>query len=270
MIDSHFHCWRRTEAKQAGILAAPYLQRDFSFADLEEAAGGELEAAVEIQVNEFTDGTIEARYVEGEAAAHPRLRAHIAWAQLESPDLPRQLDALGEIPIVRGIRRMCQIEPDPEFCARPDYISGARELGKRELLCEICVRLEQIVAVPRLAREAPATQIVLQHLGKPDVSRPPTTQWLKAIEELGACPNVTCKLSVVVQSDHDEHYEPERLAPFVMHAVDCFGPDRVMYASNWPVSTAVVSYTEWVAMLREMLGDNDAVFAENARTLYRL
>lgn len=270
MIDAHFHCWRRAEAKQSGILASPYLQRDFSFADLEQAAGEELEAAVEIQVNDFVDGTAEARYIEGEAAAHRRLRAHIAWAQLESPELPHELDALQEIPIVRGIRRTCQIERDPEFCARPEYINGARELGERGLLCEICVRLEQIAAVQRLAREAPETQIVLQHLGKPDVSRPPTSQWLKAIEELGACPNVTCKLSVVVHSDHDEHYETERLAPFVMHAFDCFGLDRVMYASNWPVSTAVVGYSEWVAMLREMLGENDAVFAANARKLYRL
>lgn len=269
MIDSHFHCWRRADAKQAGILATPYLQRDFSFADLEKAAGGELEAAVEIQVNDFADGTVESRYVEGEAALHPRLRAQIAWAQLESPDLARQLDALRAIPIVRGVRRTCQIEQDPEFCARPDYVRGARELGKRALVCEICVRLEQIAAVPRLARAAPETQIVLQHLGKPDVTRPPTNQWLQAIEELGACPNVTCKLSVVVHSDHDEPYRTERLAPFVTHAIDCFGSDRVLYGSNWPVSTAVVGYTEWVTMLRQMLA-NDAVFTENARRLYRL
>jgi L-fuconolactonase len=270
VIDSHFHCWRRADAKQAGILAAPYLQRDVSFADLEEAAGGELEAAVEIQVNDFCDGIIEARYIEDEAAAHPRLGAHIAWAQLESPDLTRQLNALQQIPTVRGIRRTCQIEHDPEFCARPDYIRGARELGKRGLLCEICVRLDQIAAVPRLAREAPETQIVLQHLGKPDVTHPPATQWLKAIEELGRLPNVTCKLSVIVHSDLDQPYRTERLAPFVTHAVECFGSDRVMYGSNWPVSTAVVGYTAWVAMLGEMLGDNDVVFAENARRLYRL
>lgn len=277
MIDSHFHCWRRADAKQAGILAAPYLQRDVSFTDLEEAAGSELEAAVEVQVNEFADGTVEARYIEGEALAHPKLRAHIAWAQLESPDVARELDALLEIQIVRGVRRTCQIEQDTEFCARPDYIRGARELGRRGLLCEICVRLEQIAAVPRLAREAPETHIVLQHIGKPDLTQPPTAQWLRAIEELGVCPNVSCKLSVVVHSDHDEPYQAERLAPFVTHVVESLGWDRVMYGSNWPVSTAVVGYGEWVGMLLEILRAHGAdeqllrqVFAENARDIYRL
>ncbi len=277
MIDSHFHCWRRAEAKQRGILAASYLQRDFSFEDLAAAAGQDLEAAVEVQVNDFADGVLEARYVESVAAGHPGLAAHIAWARLESAEVERELDVLQTLPHVRGIRRTCQIEADPEFCARPEYVRGARLLGERGLLCEICVRLDQVAAVPRLALEAPETQIVLEHLGKPDLTRPPSARWLRAIEQLGSLPNVTCKLSVVVHSDADQPYRAERVAPFVSHVVDCLGWQRVLYGSNWPVATAVVGYGEWVSMLEQILrghgadhGRLDAVFAENARTLYGL
>ncbi len=277
MIDTHFHCWRREEAKQRGILAASYLQRDFSFDELLSVAGPELEAAVEVQVNDFADGVVEAKYIDSVAAQHPRLGAHIAWAQLESPEVARELDALQALAIVRGVRRTCQIEADPDFCARPEYIRGAQLLGERGLLCEICVRLEQVAAVPRLAREAPQTQIVLEHLGKPDLAQPPTAVWLRAIEQLGRLPNVTCKLSVVVHGDADEPYRAERVAPFVTHAVDCLGWHRVMFGGNWPVATAVVGYAEWVGMLEQILrghggdaGRLERVFGENARTLYRL
>lgn len=277
MIDTHFHCWRRAAAKQRGILAAPYLQRDFSFADLAAAAGPGLEAAVEVQVNDFTDGADEARYVESVASEHPRLAAHVAWAQLESPSVAAELDRLQRLPLVRGVRRTCQIESDPDFCARPGYVRGARLLGERGLLCEICVRLEQIAAVPRLARAAPETPIVLQHLGKPDLRRPPVSLWLSAVEELGRLPNVTAKLSVVVQAEDDEPYSADRVAPFVTHLVDCLGWDRVMFGSNWPVATAVVGYGEWVEMLRQILSGHGAgeerlraVFTATARSLYRI
>jgi L-fuconolactonase len=275
MIDSHFHCWQHSWAKQRGILAAPYLQRDFPFEELLATAGPALEAMVEIEVNDFVDGTVEARYIESVAAEHSELRAHVAWAQLEAPDVEAQLDALARIPIVRGVRRTCQIEADAEFCARPEYISGFRRLGERDLIGEICVRLEQIEAVPRLARESPETRLVLQHIGKPNLTLEPTKQWLEAIEALGAQPQVSCKLSVVVHSDRDEPYHAERLAPFVAHAVECFGWDRLLYGSNWPVATAVIEYGAWREMLTEILRSCGAgkaelakVFGENARELY--
>lgn len=277
MVDAHFHCWERAAAKQAGILATPYLQRDFSFAELATAAGPDLEAAVAVQVNDFTDGILEARYMESVAAAEPRLQAFIAWAQLESEAVARELDALRAIPLVRGVRRTCQIEADPDFCARPGYVRGARALGERGLLCEICVRLGQVVAVPRLARAAPEAQFVLQHLGKPDLARAPEPAWLRALEELGRLPNVTGKLSVVVHGDADPAYRAEREAPFVTHVVDCLGWDRVMFGSNWPVATAVVGYREWAQMLAEILSGHgggaqelDGVFSANAHALYRL
>jgi L-fuconolactonase len=275
VIDSHFHLWRRAQAQQSGILAAPYLQRDFRFEDLAAAAGPELEAGVEVQVNDFTDGTREASFVAGVARTEPRLAGHIAWARLESPAVEQELEALARIPVVRGVRRTCQIEADPDFCASGAYVRGARLLAERGWLCEICVRGEQIRSLARLARGAPETRIVLQHIGKPDLAQPPTTEWLRTVEELGRLANVTCKLSVVVHAADDAPYAADRVAPFVRHLVDCLGWERLLFGSNWPVALAVTGYREWVAMLRELLvdcgaGEDElaAVFSVNARRLY--
>ena len=214
MIDTHIHLWRRAEAKQSGILARPYLQRDFLWADYARAWGGErVERAVQVQVNDFTDPLWEAAFAAGMAESEPRLGAYVTWAAVEQPYLDDELDDVEPLQLVRGVRRTCQFEPDPEFCASDAYIRGSRRLGERDLLCEICVRLEQIAALPRLVRACPETVFVLQHIGKPDLRRPPEPVWLEALEELGALPNVHAKLSVVVHSDTDPPYDAEALAP---------------------------------------------------------
>ena len=173
MVDAHFHLWRRADVKQAGVLAAPYLQRNVLWRDFVAAWQGQpIEQVIAVQVNDFVDGAAEARYLAREADPE-RLGALVAWAQLESPDVGAELQRLQGIPGVRGVRRTCQIEVDPAFCARPGYVHGVRLLGELGLVCDVCVRLEQVVAVSRLARACPETTVVLEHIGKPDLSQAP-------------------------------------------------------------------------------------------------
>jgi L-fuconolactonase len=278
MIDTHFHLWRRADAPQRGILATPYLQRDFTWADFQTAWDDlPVERCVEVQVVDFADPAPEARFVSEVAERDGRLGAYVGWAHLETARAAADLDALAAFPLARGVRRTLQIESDPGFALSEGYVRGARLLGERGLLCELCVRYEQIESVPALVRACPDTEFVLQHIGKPDLSRPPSAGWLRPIEELGLLPNVACKLSAVVHSDSDPRHRTEALGPFVRHLVDRFGWERLMFGSNWPVATAVVGYREWVEMLQAILagcgGDSsalEAVFTENARRLYRL
>ena len=273
LIDSHHHLWRRAEAPFAGILGAPYLDRDFSFPDLEQAADGlPLAGTVFVQVR---DDLEEVHYVESVARDHPALRTMIAFAPLEDPGVGAWLDRLAERPLVRGVRRNTQWEADPAFVLQPSFVAGGRLLGERELLCELCVKHEQLAAVPPFARECPETRIVLEHLGKPDVTGPPPASWLREIEELAGLPNVVCKVSVVVHGPDDPPLRADVIAPFVRHAVECFGWDRVVFGSNWPVSTAVVGFRAWVEMVAEILSGAEPsqladLFAGNARRLYGL
>ena len=278
MIDTHFHLWRRADAPQRGILAAPYLQRDFTWDDFRTAWDGlSVERCVEVQVIDFTDPASEAGFVNEIAKTDGRLAGYIGWAHLESAQAAADLAALQAFPLVRGVRRTLQIESDPRFALKEGYVRGARLLGEQGLLCELCVRHEQIESVPALVRACPDTEFVLQHLGKPDLSRPPSAGWLRTIEELGALSNVACKLSAVVHSDSDPRHRVEALEPFVSRLVDFFGWERLLFGSNWPVATAVVGYREWVEMLNTLLagcgagqGALECVFTENARLLYKV
>jgi L-fuconolactonase len=270
VIDTHFHLWRGTGAVRSGILAAPYLRRDVRWRDFAQAwAGLPVERALNVQVDDFVDGTVEARFVAAEADPD-RLGGIIAWAQLERPDVGAELGRLRAVPGVRGVRRTCQFETDPEFCRWPDYVRGARMLGELGLVCDVCVRLEQVTAVAALARACPDTTVVLEHLGKPDLSRPPAGHWLRAVEELGALPNVAAKLSVTVHTADDPPLRAEAVAPFVRHLHDCLGSDRLMFGSNWPVSTAVIGYRDWVVLLRELVGEDEQIWSGTARRVYGL
>src|SRR6266700_17704 len=115
MVDTHFHLWRAGGAGRTGILAAPYLRRDVRWADFAAAWDGlPVEQVVNVQVDDFVDGTEEARFVAGEADP-ARLGGLVAWARLESPGAGAELARLRELPRVRGVRRTCQIEADPGF-----------------------------------------------------------------------------------------------------------------------------------------------------------
>ena len=275
LIDSHFHVFRRGHTQQAGILASPYLQRDFLWDDyLEASSGVDVQASVMVQVNDFTDPLPEAQWVSEVAAANSGPTAIVAYAQLEAPVAAEHIAALRALPLVRGVRRNTQHEADPEFCARPDFIARARLLGEVGLACDICAKAHQLESVIRLAEACPNTSIVLNHFGKPDVTAD-LSAWRDAMRRLGTHENVSCKVSPVIHTDHDPELTDAIAGQLLTTAIEAFGWDRVMFGSNWPVAPAVIGYLDWVDMLERLLAGERAanlqkLFVENARRVYCL
>lgn len=273
LFDTHHHLWRKAATPRAGILGEPYLDRAFGWEDFAEAWDG-----VDVTGTCLVEATSEPEEValaEETSRQDPRLSAMVAFAAVEEPGLGEALELLSRHPIVRGIRRSTQAEGDPEFILRPEFVAGARLVGSSGLLLELCVRYQQIDAVPRLARECPETMIVVQHLGKPDVATAPDPGWLRAMDRLGGCPNVHCKISPVVHTAQDPRFTLERQSPFIQHAATSLGWARVVFGSNWPVSTAVTTYPDWVEMVAAACAgagatatDLESLFLTNAQRLY--
>lgn len=276
LIDTHFHIWDRARAKQRDILAAPYLQRDVTWSDYLAARSGILvESAVNVHVNDLVDPIPEVEFVSSVAAEVQGLGAMVAWGPLESAKIVDCLEQLAAFPLVVGVRRGTQHESDPLFCATPEFIAGAKEAAARGILCELCVKEHQLEGVIELAKQAPETIFVVDHLGKPQFERGDWDVWASAIAKLAECPNVMMKVSVVVNSDKDPPLTKRKIERYVIHALDRFGSKRVMFGSNWPVSTTVIAYAAWVEDVADILSDLDttetsALFADNARTVYKL
>jgi L-fuconolactonase len=242
------------------------------------AQADNVEAIVYVQVDVAPAySLIEARLVADLARDEPRIQAIVAHAPLEDGLRARAfLDALVQIsPLVKGVRRLTQGEPDPAFCLRPDFVEGVRLLASYGLSCDLCINHLQLAATAELVRRCPEVSFMLDHLGKPPVRAGELEPWRSQITELAALPNVICKVSgLITEADH-QSWTQEQLAPYVAHVMDAFGEDRVAFGSDWPVVLLAADHRRWVAALEALTAGlapvaRQKLWAENARRFYRL
>ncbi|MCL6606961.1 MAG: amidohydrolase family protein [Geminicoccaceae bacterium] len=280
IVDAHVHLYDPAVLPYGWMRGDPVLDRPHGLAELDRAAG-----AVAIEKLVFVEVAVdpghhlaEARRVQALADRDPRIGAIVAHVPVErGAAVEADLDALQALPALRGIRRLIQDEPDPAFCLAADFVEGVRRVGARGLVFELCLRAGrgQLAPATELVRRCPDTRFVLDHLGKPPVAAGGLDPWRAELAELARCPNVVCKLSGLITEADPSRWTRAELRPYLEHALECFGPERVMYGSDWPVSARTHLYTTWVAILDEVLAGLEPVARErvwrgNARAVYRL
>jgi L-fuconolactonase len=279
VIDTHVHLWDPRRFRMTWLNGSDLLDRPYGLAEYRaHTVGLPVEALVFVQAEvEPAYGLLEARWVIEQAREEPRIQAIVAWAPIEYGHRTRAfLEALVELgPLVKGVRRLIQSEPDPAFCLQPGFVEGVRLLPAYDLAFDLCLYHHQLQSAVELVRRCPETRFVLDHIGKPDIKRRLFDPWRQEIGELAALPNVVCKLSgLVTEADH-ERWTPEDLAPYVAHALGVFGPERVMFGSDWPVALLASSYPRWVETLDALTTAlspeaRRKLWAGNARRAYRL
>jgi L-fuconolactonase len=220
-----------------------------------------------VQVRNEADGLAEAERIAGIARTTTGIKAMVGGNVAEDPGRRAELDALHAIPLVRGIRRGTQFHPDPLYLARPEMIDGFRKVAELGLVPEVCVKHFQLEGVIALAKALPEARIVLDHLGKPEMITTPQPEWRAKMAELARYPGVAVKVSVVLQQPDDPPLSREAVGPIVREVVELFGWDRVVFGSNWPVSTLLIGYREWVELLVNAFPD--ATEDELDRLFYR-
>lgn len=279
IVDSHVHLWDPERFRMAWLDGNAVLDKPYGLADYREhTAGVDVEAFVYLQVEVAPAyGLLEAAWAAERAAEDPRLRAIVAWAPTEFGEQSRAyLDALVATgPLVKGVRRLIQGEPDPAFCLRPRFVRGVQILADYGLSFDLCITHDQLPGTIGLVAQCPDIPFVLDHIGKPDIRAGLLDPWREQIAQLAAYPNVSCKLSgMVTEADHAA-WTADDLAPYVAHIVATFGEDRIMYGGDWPVAFQASPYPRWVATLDALTADlapaaRRKLWAENARRFYRL
>jgi L-fuconolactonase len=239
MIDSHQHFWRYDAAEYPWIddsMAA--LRRDYLPADLQremEAAG--VASCIAVQARQSLD---ETRALLDFAANYPFISGVVGWIDLQG-DASRQLAEFAGQSSLVGVRHVVQAEPDG-FLTGPAFRAGVAALEPAGLVYDILVYARQLSDAVALVRAFPRQRFVLDHLGKPDIRGNGFDAWSGQFEQLGALPNVTCKLSGLVTEADWRSWTPRQLAPYVDAALESFGPSRVMLGTDWPVCTVAASY----------------------------
>jgi L-fuconolactonase len=278
IVDAHLHLWDPGHFRMRWLDGNDLLNQPYGFAEYQTATGAlDVAAMVYVQVEVETPyALLEAQWVAERAREDERLKAIVAWAPLEYGEQARAfLDALRQEPLVKGIRRIIQFEPDLDFCLQPAFVRGVQMLPDYGYTFDICIDYRHLPNTIALVRQCPQTQFILDHIGKPDIAGQVLDPWREQIAELARFPNVMCKISgLVTEADHTT-WTAEDLAPYVAHVLEVFGPDRVAFGGDWPVSTQAATYERWVATLEHLttnLGPEDQhkLWSDNARRFYGL
>jgi L-fucono-1,5-lactonase len=277
IVDAHHHFWDPATADYPWLtdeLAA--IRRPFGPADLApelEAAG--VEATVLVQTRSSFDETVE---FLATADTTPFVRGVVGWVDLTdravTEVIARLRDAPGGDRLV-GIRHQAHDEPDPDWLVREDVVRGIGAVGSAGLIYDLLVRPRELPAALALARRLPDMRFVIDHLAKPPIAAGELEPWSGRIAPFRELDHVACKLSGMVTEADWSSWTPADLQPYVDHVLDTFGPDRLLFGSDWPVCLLAASYGEVVAAARETLGglsdsERAKVFGGTAAASYGL
>jgi L-fuconolactonase len=277
LIDSHVHFWDPAHLRYEWLADLPSIHRPFLPEDLQEQAGDlSLAGMVFVQADCVAEDALqEAVWITQLAEAEARIQGIVAFAPLEQGNEARRvLDELAQMPLVKGVRRLIQSEA-AGFATQPAFVAGVQALSDYGFSFDICILHHQLGDVLRLVEQCPEIHFVLDHLGKPDAKTPLFEPWAGQITELARFPKVYCKLSgLVTEADHQK-WTREGVKPYIDHALQAFGPNRVMYGGDWPVSLLATTYREWVETLRwatadRSTNDHHKLFYQNAQRYYKL
>lgn len=271
-IDSHQHIWRLARGDYGWLTPAlAPLYRDFGMEDIEadrRAAG--IAGAILVQAAETIE---ETRFLLEVARTDPMALGVVGWVDMASPSAAADIAGLADDGRLKGLRPMLQDMADTDWILSQSCRPALLAMEAHKLVFDALVRPRHLPAITALARRHPGLAIVLDHAGKPapgeDLAR-----WRADLAALAACPNVMVKMSGLV-TEAGPGWTVALLRPVVDALIEDFGPDRILWGSDWPVLLLAATHDAWWTATGDLLAplgeaERAAILGGNAAQVYRL
>ncbi len=279
IIDTHQHLWDLSKFTLSWLKTAMTLNRSFLMNDYWEATRGlNVAKSVYMEVDvEPSQQRAEALHVLEiiRGGGSPMVAAVIS-GRPASEDFPTYIRSFRNDPEIKGIRQVLHgASTPPGFALEASFVRGLRLLGDLGLSFDLCMRPAELRDAARIADECPGTSFILDHCGNANVRSKDLSGWRSDLSRLAERTNVVCKVSGIVASAAPDPWTIDDLAPIILHVLDAFGPDRVIFGSDWPVCTRAATYRQWVEALWMIVhdrseADHRKLFHDNALRVYRL
>ena len=272
-IDAHQHFWQL--AARQGAWPPPELaaiHRDFGPQDLAPLLRENgIAATVLVQ---SLPSEADTCFMLDLSERHDFVQAVVGWTDLKAPDAPERIAALAARPRLRGLRPMLQDLADDGWIDDPALAPAVDAMLRHRLAFDALVLPRHLPALHAFARRHPELPVVIDHLAKPAMDGLPDAQWLAGMARLAALPQVHCKLSGMV-TEAGPGWTVGQLRPYVDHVLQAFGPERIIWGSDWPVVRLAAGYAAWIDASETLLAGLDdsqraAVFGLNAQRFYRI
>jgi L-fuconolactonase len=273
-IDAHQHFWQYS-AKEYGWIGPnmAVLKQDRLPDDLAPLLKeANLDGTVAVQARQTLE---ETQWLLELADQHDFIKGVVGWVDMCGSGLRRQLERFSAHPKLRGVRHVVQDEPDDQFMLRDDFLHGIATLAKFDLTYDILIFPKHLPVACELVARFPDQPFVLDHIGKPPVKNAVVEPWARDMGRLAAHPNIVCKLSGMVTEADWLGWEPSHFQPYLEAVLESFGPNRLMFGSDWPVCSLAGSYgqiTGLVAVWTQQLSAHEQadIWGGTARRFYGL
>lgn len=272
-IDAHQHFWHFDPIRDSWINdSMKVIQRDFSPEDLlSHLMSKKIDGSIAVQADESPQ---ETQYLLELSNKHTWIKKVVGWVDLSAKDIEAQLERYQEEKNLAGFRKILQALP-PSAMEEKSFLNGIRLLSKYQFTYDILIFPKHLKATIELVKKFPDQAFIVDHLAKPDIKNGEFESWAKDIKVLSSNPNLYCKVSGMVTEADWKGWKKEEFKPYLDHITNCFGTERLVYGSDWPVCLLAASYNDVFDLAWDYFetfsGDEKAgIFGENACKFYRI
>lgn len=274
-IDSHQHFWVFDKEEYDWIEEDQHvLQRDFLPSDLKAVfKKNGVDKSIAVQARQ---SKAETDWLLNLAENNDVIAGVVGWIDLKAANIEAQLKPYLSNPLLKGFRHVLQGETDPEYMLEASFINGLKCLDKNNLSYDLLILAKQLPQTLLLVAQLPNLRLVVDHIAKPDIKGTSDfTDWVQGIKQLAQFKNVYCKVSGLVTEADVKHWKAEDFTPFLNTVFDAFGPERIMFGSDWPVCLLGGSYSEIKNIVADYVSENystfqNKIFGENAVKFYQI
>ena len=273
-IDSHQHFWEYNSDEYGWMSDRMHrIHRDFLPVHLQqEISAVGIDGVVAVQARQ---NLVETDWLLDLAAANPFIKGVVGWVPLISPALEKELEQLSPDDRLKGVRHVLQDEEDDDYILREDFNQGIRALEPFDLIYDILIFERHLPQTIRFLDRHPRQPFVLDHIAKPRIAEGLLSPWKSNLEELSKRENVCCKISGMVTEADWENWSEQDLRVYLEVVLEAFGPERLMFGSDWPVSSLACEYGAWFDLISRFIAplsefEQDRILGGTAVEVYRL
>lgn len=273
IIDSHQHFWNYNRKRDTWINESMgVLKKDFLPQDLEPILKqNKVDGCIAVQAAQSEK---ETEFLLKSALENKFIKGVVGWIDLCSENVENRLAYFSRNILFKGVRHIVQAEK-LNYLRKKEVQRGIGKLSKFNLTFDLLITTEQLKSAIDLVERFPNQKFILDHLAKPKISEPIKNDWLSGIVNLSEKKNVWCKLSGLVTETKEYNFEESDFYPFIDVIFETFGPDRILFGSDWPVCLLASNYKNVLGIIKNYLKNYDngvkmKILGENAKIFYNL
>jgi L-fuconolactonase len=274
-IDSHQHFWKAARGDYHWMSQkVPILCRDYLPENLQPwLVKNRVDKTILVQAAQTK---AETDFLLDLASKHDFIAGVIGWLDMDSHNFAAELEVYSRKPKFLGIRPMLQDLVDDDWILRPRVMESLKLIAQRDMSFEFLTYTRHLPYVLKVLETIPNLRAVVDHVSKPEIKNRKLDPWRSLMSKVAEHANIYCKLSGMVTEADYKSWTAEDLRPYVEHVVECFGFERVMFGSDWPVCRLAGSYDQVIDALHAILRPNlnerreTDIFGGNAARFYKL